>query len=270
MWRESLARDAFPGACFSDDGTCRRRARVWLAILLCVGVILPQPARAVLINLEWRPASVVVTPGETVHLQLYAVSDDPINDAISVMDVIFVWNTAFLSLAGVVNDGPYPWMSSGLPANAPGGLNTSLADGDALYTARSRFPPNPPAFATPAGLHAATINFTAVAEVSSTSVSIVEQRNGADTIVVSAIPGLDLSGTLGSSEIVVADCVLFDFDEDGDVDLRDFQASQQCRGEGQAPGAAVHCYCTFDANRNGVLDPSDHSAFTAALTGPGA
>lgn len=240
-----------------------------LAVALFAGALAPAAASAGGIDLAWRPQRVVVTPGETVRLQLLAVSQDEVNDIISVMDVIFLWDTAHLSLLGVVNDGPYTWLSSGLPLNAIGGLNQDLTDGDAVYTARSQFPPTPFAQATPEGLHAATIEFLALAEVASTGVPIVSERNGAETFVVSDIPGLDVSGALGAAEIVIADCVLFDFDADGDVDLRDFHALQGCLGLGPAAVADVPCMCTFDADRDGQIRLDDVAAFDAALTGPG-
>jgi len=261
------------GQRWGSYGTGGARSRVGISSLLGVMVcaLAGRSGLAVanLIDLEWRPSYVVVTPGEVVRLQLVAVSQDAVDDPISVMDVIFVWDTAYLSLLGVVNNGPYSWLSSGLPPNASGGLNVSLADGDALYTARSRFPPSSPAYATSNGLHAATIEFLALTEVSSTGVAIEEERNGAETFVVSSIPGLDVSGSLGSAEIVVSDCDLFDFDADGDVDLRDFQALQHCMGPGVAPLSNVACLCCFDADRDGLIELADVAAFDAALVGPG-
>jgi hypothetical protein len=242
---------------------------VGFAFLLATGVYAPARLDAGFIDLEWRPAHVVVTPGEIVRLQLFAVSQDEVDDVISVMDVIFLWDPAYLSLLGVVNDGPYAWNSSGLPPNALGGLNQDLTDGDALYTARSQFPPNLPAHATSSGLHAATIEFLALAEISSTGVPIVEERNGAETLVVSDIPGLDVSDNLGGAEITVMDCLLFDFDQDGDVDLRDYQSLQRCMGGAIEPAERNACLCSFDADRNGAIETSDYTTFNAAITGPG-
>jgi len=154
------------------------------------------------ISLEWRPADQTVMVGSTVNVGLYAVSDDAVDDVISVMDVILEWDPAFLSLLGVNNNGPYTWLSSGFPPAAPGGLNPDHSDGDALYTARSQFPPAAPGMATPAGLLVTTVQFTALAQTPGTLVIIPEDHpDGAETIVVSEIPGLDVHSSLGSATI---------------------------------------------------------------------
>lgn len=231
-------------------------------------VVLAADARAGAIDLQWQPARVVVTPGETVNLRLMAVSQDEIDDPIAVMDVIFLWDPAYVSLLGVLNDGPYTWLSSGFPFNAPGGFNIDLTDGDALYTARSQFPPAPRAAATSNGLHVTTIQFEALAETPATHVPIMAEHSGEETIVVSSIPGLDVSDNLGSAEIVITHCDLFDADADGDTDLRDYAQLQICQTIDPQSPEAVPCLCTFDDDRSGLIDEPDYTPFANAVTGP--
>ncbi|MCB9866323.1 MAG: hypothetical protein H6816_06770 [Phycisphaerales bacterium] len=56
-----------------------------------------------------------------------------------------------------------------------------------------------------------------------------------------------------------------DFDRDGDVDLVDFGAYQQCFASGVPAGA---CVC-LDRNGDGAFDAADTDAFTNCLSGPG-
>lgn len=55
-----------------------------------------------------------------------------------------------------------------------------------------------------------------------------------------------------------------DFDNDGDVDLRDFNEFSQCFG----PSPGAECLCIFDSNQNGVIDLMDYEAFVAEFLGP--
>ena len=107
------------------------------------------------IHLEWRPATQAVRVDATVNVGLYAVFEDIGGDNsgwISAMDVILDWDSSFLELTGVNNNGPYDWLSSGFPANvALDGLNDTWLDGDAFYSASSQFFGGQ-ALATPDGL----------------------------------------------------------------------------------------------------------------------
>lgn len=182
----------------------RKLSCVMTGAVFALGMLATAGAVADPISLEWRPANQVVTVGSTVNVGLYAVSDDAVNDIISVMDVILEWDPAYLNLIGVDNNGPYTWMSSGFPAAAPGGLNPDHSDGNALYTARSQFPPSPFAEATPEGLLVTTVQFMALAETPGTPLTIPEDHpDGAETIIVSEIPGLDIHSNLGSATIVI-------------------------------------------------------------------
>ncbi len=220
------------------------------------------------IDLEFRPSFQVVAPGETVSVGLYAVSADATDDVISVMDVVLTWDPTFLSLQGVVNNGPYNWLSSGLPFNAIGDLNVDLTDGDATYTARSRFAPQPSAMATSTGLLVTTIQFTAVVETSGVSLDMVESLGIASTKVISDIPAFDVHGTLDGATVVVQSCAASDIDDDTDVDLVDFAAFQRCNNVELTNQFAIDCLCAFDSDNDGDIDPADFASFAAGITGP--
>ena len=154
------------------------------------------------ISLEWRPASQSVVVGDTINIELYAVSDDSVDDEISVMDVILEWDPSFMSLQGLDNNGPYNWLSSSFPATAIGGLNPDYSDGDATYTARSQFIP-PSAIATPGGLLVTTVQFLALAETPGTMLTIPESKGLAETSVIGDIPGFDVHSSLGSAMVTI-------------------------------------------------------------------
>ncbi|MCA9249792.1 MAG: hypothetical protein R3E58_01080 [Phycisphaerae bacterium] len=239
-----------------------------IGVVLASTSLLGGKCFAGIIDLEFRPSLQVVAPGETVNVGLYAVSVDETDDVISVMDVVLTWDPAILSLQGVVNNGPYNWLSSGFPFNAIGGLNVDLTDGDATYTARSRFAPQPSAMATSNGLLVTTIQFVAVAESSTTTLSIVESIGIATTKVVGDIPGFDVHGQLNGATFVVQSCTDSDPDDDGDVDLVDFAAFQQCFGVSSIDQFAIDCLCSFDSDNDGDIDLTDFDSFAAGITGP--
>ena len=87
------------------------------------------------VNLEWRPAAQTVHVGDTVHVGLYALSDDDTDQPFLAVQVIMVWNPADLLGVTQVNSGPFPWPASGFPDDSAGdGLNLTGLDGDAYYT----------------------------------------------------------------------------------------------------------------------------------------
>jgi hypothetical protein len=170
-----------------------------LAALLGVGNV----ARAK-INLEWRPAAQVVNLNDTVNIGLYAVSDNSGDQSMSAMDVILDWDTTYLDLTGVVNNGPYTWMFSGFPDDSGlDGLNNSWADGDALYEALSVL--GSPASATPMGLLVATLQFEALALTPGTMLDIVPSRGSFTNSRVydGTVPGLAVQGSMGSAQVTI-------------------------------------------------------------------
>lgn len=241
-----------------------RLARVPLSIFVCV--VMTASAGAETISLEWRPAAQTVVVGSKVSIGLYAVSDDPNDAPISVMDVVLQWDPTFLDLTGNNNNGPYTWLSSGFPTSGDSGLNTTFADGDAFYNAQSQL--GNPAAATPDGLLVTTLEFDALNTTTATILAIPETLNGADTIVIDGIPGLDVHGMLGSATVRIVTPVPCDFDLDGDVDVFDFNIFTQCFGGAANPPAAT-CPAGIDADLDGDgdVDVSDFILLAQKFTG---
>ena len=165
--------------------------------LLCVVLVgLLSPTADALINLEWRCDTPVVGVGDTLELNLYAVSDSTVNQSLYAMDVILTWDPGDLTLLGNVNKGPYVWPTSTFPAVDPHQLNLSFADGMGQL--------GNPAWATPAGLLITTIQFSAEAWSPVTSVAIPIELNGARTKVYDGLtPNRDVHGTLDTRMVTI-------------------------------------------------------------------
>ena len=156
------------------------------------------------INLVWEPEAQTVNVGDTVQIGLFAVSDDETDQAIGAMQVILGWEPEHLTLTGELANGPYDWWGDfGLISPDPGGLNDTWADGDAFYIALSDL--NPPlAFATPEGLLVTTFEFIAEEATAGTELSIPWEFNGIHSKVLDGvIPGLDVTGLLGSANVTI-------------------------------------------------------------------
>jgi hypothetical protein len=176
------------------------------------------------INLDLRPLVQAVEPGDEVRIGLYAVSDSDVNQFMSAADVILGWNPNFLRLLVNDNTGAVPLMVSGFPSIDPYHLNetTPPQDGDGLYLAYAYG--GQPVAATPSGALLTTLRFTALAETTATEVLILPSAGSpvGHTVVYSgAIPGLDVTGTLGVASIVIRNCGHGDIDNDGDTDMVD-------------------------------------------------
>ena len=219
-----------------------------------------------LINLEWRPDTQTVPVGATVEIGLYAVSDDPEMDQyILAMDVILNWDTQFLELVGVDDNGPYDWLFSGFPVGNVDGLNDTFADGDALYTALGQLGDG--AWATPEGLLVTTFQFTALAETPGTTITIPEDAGSYTHTAIWGSPGQDVHGTLGSAIVTIVSCGTADSDADGDVDLDDYAIFADCMG-GPGVTATSTCRCVFDFESDGDVDLADFDEFAANFSGP--
>ncbi len=155
------------------------------------------------VNLEWRPPSQNAAVNDIAEIGLYAVSDSGSDQSIAAIEVIVSWDPAKLELLGFVNNGPYSWLASYFPNDAPqDGLNAPYSgvpanDGNAWYNSLSRFPPNPTAMATPGGLLVTTFRFR-VLSTDPTQVTMAQHvGSGTYSQVWSGdIPGLTITGLL--------------------------------------------------------------------------
>ena len=152
------------------------------------------------IDLVWDPPAQTVEVGETFEVGLMAVSDSPFAQSIGALQVILDWEPDKLSLTGSNENGPYDWLDSGFPV---GGLNSTWLDGDAWYFALSQLL-GPLPFATPEGFLITTFTFTADAETPLTEITIPESLGGFTTNIFDGkIPGLDVTGLLGTAEVTI-------------------------------------------------------------------
>ena len=172
--------------------------------LLLAGLLAPA-ARAD-INLEYRTNNPWLV-GETVAVQLYAVSDDPGDyQSFSAIRTIFDWDPNYLELLQVDQTGAVPLMSSGFPSNDAWGLNEEVPpqDGDGLYQALANF--NTPVETTTAGVLVTTFLFEALQVTPATPVNILVEGGNPlyDTAVIDGvIAGLNVTGTLAGTPVEI-------------------------------------------------------------------
>lgn len=171
-----------------------------LAVALAMLFLLSGVASA-LVNLEWRPIAQTTAPGGIAQMGLYAVSDNSQNQLFAAMDVIILWDTAYLDFVQIIKE-PF-WFDDGFPTGEIFDINDNLHDGNAMYKAWAW--PGTPVAATPQGLLCTTFQFSALAPVDPTYVNIgLVWSQYVQTIVFDAfVPTLDIKGTLGSAEVTI-------------------------------------------------------------------
>lgn len=218
------------------------------------------------VRLELRPTSPVAFVGETVEFGLYAHTDSlDGSEAISAMDVVLVWNPGLLEFVEIVNNGPYSWLWSVFPEDSGlDGLNDSLEDGDAFYTALSRFGDS--AVVTSDGLLVTTLVFRMLTPSAAATVSPVSDLGVySTTSVYSAEPGHAgelITGALQSGTVIVLS------DVEPGKDLFDVASFQECFS-GEMSSTDQACLDTFDYNNDQRVDRIDFFALHLLLDGPG-
>lgn len=180
-----------------------RRKRIWritpALVLVWLLLLAATPAQA-LIDVEWRSSCQSVEPGQMVEVGLYVVSDSEEDQSISVMDIIVLWDPDVLELVGVLDNGPYEWLSSGFSDDSNlDGLNNSFLDGNAWYTAWSQF--TFPAYATPDGLLVTTFQFIGSNDPGFCWISEPRQAGlySETRIIDGEVPALHVEGELGKA-----------------------------------------------------------------------
>jgi hypothetical protein len=232
-----------------------------IALLYC------GPARGT-VDLEWRPATQVVHVGDTVHIELYAVSSNGVTIwPMSAMDVLIKWDATTMELLGVLDNGPYAWFQSSFPDDsALDGLNNTWADGDAKYTALSHF--GNPALATPGGLLVNTFEFIALQATPANQLTIPPALGQYSRTVVfgTAYPGHEITGALGGSTIIIcAETTNGDMNADGSTDGRDIADFSDALISGSTNPLLL---CAGDFSGNGVIDIADLPDMVTALLAP--
>lgn len=181
-----------------------------IAFVILVFTWAPHSSRGA-VDLEFRPSIQTANPGDIIEIKLYAVSTGA-SQAMSAIEAIVAWDPAALELLGLNNNGPYTWLSSGFPNDSPqDGLNNPFTglpanDGIAWYNALSRFPPSPPATATPSGLLVTSFRFK-ILNAGTTGVSMPSLYGQFTQTEVwdGVIPGLVVTRRIGGSSIILSD-----------------------------------------------------------------
>lgn len=192
---------------------------------------------------------------------------------ICALDVILEWDPAVLELLGLdaQQNYPYAWLSSSFPNDASrDGLNTTWADGDALYTALARLgnPPQP-AQATPAGLHVTTFLFRKRQFGVTTEIRVAPAA-GAYTrtsVYDGRVPGLDIARAL--HEVAVSLSAVGDVNCDTALDADDIDPFVLALTHPERyPATYPACNIwNADVNCDGLLDNEDIDSFVALLIG---
>ena len=220
------------------------------------------------VDLVWKPDVQIARLDGIVEIDLHAVSNGDEPRSVAAMDVVLTWNADQLELLGVIDNGPYTWLFSAFLPDPLDGLNESLADGDAKYTALSRFGES--AYATREGLLVTTFQFRtlALADASEVVIEVNLGKHSVTTVFGGEAPDVDVTGRLGRARVAVfggGDC-----DGDGDADLVDLGNFQVCFTGMDDPSAypigGGSCCRVFDLNDDGAIDLWDYAAFRAIST----
>lgn len=233
------------------------------------------------VNLEWRSDLQTALVGDTVDLNLYAVSQDPTTgEPMSALQILLLWDPAVLELDGNINNGPYEWLDtiftddSGLD-----GLNAPFSgipgnDGDCRLDVFSQLVPPPigpgPAVASPEGLLITTFRFRVLSPSVMTNVMIPDMLGDFTVTGVASgiVAGCDIKGTLGTAQIRTTVEPVFPGDGDGDedLDLLDFGRLQDCSTGHENENLTNDCVA-FDFDLDVDVDLEDFSAFQEARLG---
>jgi hypothetical protein len=117
-----------PGGC----GVVRLLRR--LCLLVCFMGLNGSVMAAV--DFELRAVAPAAAKGAMLDIELYAQSDSGMNEPLSAVDAVIVWEGSKLELTGATPNPSHSWLIAGLlDDSGADGLNDSLADGDAFFQA---------------------------------------------------------------------------------------------------------------------------------------
>jgi len=177
----------------------RDRAIVCVVLSVIWLTVLPVGAE---VNLYWQPAEQTVRVGDTVRIDLYAVSDTSDVAVVSAMEAIISYTPLQLEFLYISSDdAQYDWMYDGFPYNAPHDINKDLQDGLMQYVLFGQL--GQPARIDSNGLLVSTFEFTAISP-GLTYVTILESYLSLQTRIFDGIiPNYDIKGILGSAQITI-------------------------------------------------------------------
>lgn len=152
------------------------------------------------VNLELRPLPAQVLVGDTVDVGIYAVASGA-DELFTALEVILSWDKAHLELREAIANGPHAWSFQFglLDDSALDGLNDSLLDGNARFEALSFSD----ARADAAGLHVATLRFSALTGTELTHIVIEREFGQYSRTQVLQRGGENVTGTLGTADVTI-------------------------------------------------------------------
>lgn len=169
--------------------------------LIGVALLLSTPGVGLCqVALDLQPDYQEVYVGQTVSIELWAVSETSTTEYTSAMDICLLWDPVYMNPLSFTNVGAgYSWFQSGFLY--PGGPNASLSDGDAVWTAFAS--PGNPAPIPPAGLKVTTFQFQSLAGTASTVLNIPPNVGPYTTVVYDGfIPNTPITGAIDPGAIV--------------------------------------------------------------------
>ncbi|MCB9916710.1 MAG: hypothetical protein H6828_16430 [Planctomycetes bacterium] len=156
-----------------------------------------------LADLSLSPPAALASVGDVVEVRLVATAQNASPTAIGALDAVLVYDAAVLQLLGSDQTGAgYAWLAAGF-FNDPDGINTSIADGDAIFTALAQIT-TPASAPPPPGLVVTTLRFQALAPSAGSVVSFAPTMGSfASTKVLDFfVPGQNITGDIGATAVI--------------------------------------------------------------------
>jgi len=265
----ALDDDCHVGVCRLSTGTCRAEAANEGGVCddgvpctendvcsdgVCRGTLIGGPK----VDLTWSPSAQSVPVGQSVFIDLIASSATCVDQPIGSVEVILNWNPTTLQLIRKIDTGPISWLISAFPNDAGvDGLNapftgTPANDGDAFYQALAGFGSG--AVAPPSGVVITTFEFGTLDGSTGTSVTIPPSAGSFTlTRVLGAGPdlGIDVTGSLGSATVAIAECQVAGDCDDANVCTTDTCSSGVCQNTNNTVSCDDGLFCTADDTCSG-------------------
>lgn len=225
------------------------------AIAFAAALVAPCAMADSTIDLSLHGPSANVVVNQTIDVKLRATQNAPsfVGQSFVAIDCILRWNAQDLKLLGLTTSGSVPLLSSYFPNPSVDytGINevSPPQDGTGLYYALAQLG-NPVQVST-TGVQVTTFRFKVLRPFASSTVEIVPTLTvtaEADSVVYDGtVPGLDVTGSLGSATVTQTPPCPADIDRSGTVDGADLATLLSQWGVAG----------TADLNASGMVDGSD-------------
>ena len=220
---------------------------------LCAGTFVGTPVVDVALEAT-APESQV---GQLVQIELVATAATCADMEVTLIDAVFIWDPAVLELVGFSPGAP-GWASLGFPNDsALDQLNdpftgTPSNDGDAYFQAIANL--NNPIQMSPAGSVVVRLEFIALSGTSSTQVALLPTGGTfAKTRVIGggAFLGLDITGSLSDTSLVVVECQSNADCDDGNLCTDEVCGAGICQVSNNSVSCDDGLFCTDNDSCSG-------------------